>query len=115
MQFTTYDNNTERLDRTTQWINVKYKEVFSVKVKYNTYYQIIKRYNSAIQDYEYYVAFMPNKDNDNRKCRIDELGRCKFSISEIWNEFCSDVKTDTNIKLDYIETINGADIFKLSR
>ena len=58
---------------------------------------------------------MPNKDGDNSRCRIDELGRCKFSIAEIWNEFCPDIKQDVNVNLDYIETINGADIFKLSR
>lgn len=115
MRFTTYDNIAEQLDRTTQWINVKYKEVFSVKVKYSTYYQIIKRYNPTIQEHEFYIAFMSNKDKDNRKCRIDELGRCKFSIAEIWNDFCPDVKTDTNVKLDYVESIGDADIFKLSR
>lgn len=115
MNFTTYDNNKEKLDRTTQWINVKYKQVFSVKVKYNTYYQIIKRYVPAEKSYDYFIAFMSEKDKDNSRCRIDELGRCKFSIAEIWDEFCPDVKQDVNVNLDYIETINGADIFKLSR
>ena len=71
--------------------------------------------NPAIQEHEFYIAFMPNKDKDNRKCRIDELGRCKFSIAEIWNDFCPDIKTDTNVKLDYVESIGDADIFKLSR
>ena len=115
MRFATYDNNSNKLDRTTQWINVKYKQIFSNKIKYNTYYQIIKRYIPTDKSYDYFIAFMPEKDKDNNRCRIDELGRCKFSISEIWNEFCPDVKTDTNVKLDYVESIGDADIFKLSR
>ena len=114
MRFATYDNNSNKLDRSTQWINVKYKQIFSNKIKYNTYYQIIKRYVPADKSYDYFIAFMPEKDKDNNRCRIDELGRCKFSISEIWNDFCPNITKDTNVNLDYIETINGADIFKLS-
>ena len=115
MQFTTYDRTkTRKLDRTKTWINIKYKQIFSAEIKYNNYYQIITRFNPNINETEYYVAFMPNSDEDNKSCRIDDYGRTKFSIANIWNELkLNKLTTDTNINLEYVETIDDVDVFKI--
>lgn len=115
MNFTTYDNVKQKLDRTKTWVNPKYKQVFSAEIKYHHYCQIIRKYIPEENIYEYYIAFMDNKDFENKSCRLDELGRTRINISEIWNDFCKDISVDTNVILEYIESINGADIFKLSR
>uniref|UniRef100_A0AAU8MJZ9 Uncharacterized protein n=1 Tax=Geladintestivirus 1 TaxID=3233133 RepID=A0AAU8MJZ9_9CAUD len=115
MNFTTYDNvNSKRLDRTKTWINPRYKQVFSAEIKYKNYYQIIVRYNTNTKENEYFVAFMDNKDEDNKSCRIDELGRTRFSIANIWNDFCNNITKETNIKLNYEESFDNVDIFRLS-
>lgn len=113
MQFTQYDNLNKKIDRTKSWINPKYKQVFSAEVSFSKYCQILNTYNPSFDEYEYFVAFMDKKDAENKNCRIDEIGRTRFSIAEIWDKFCPNITSDTQVNLEYIETVNGADIFKM--
>lgn len=114
MQFTEYDvEHKQKLDRTKTWINPKYKQIFSSEIRYNTNYQIITKYNNNTCNKEFYIAFVPNPDKETKRCRIDELGRMRINISSIWNELFSDVKVDTNIIFEYVETINDCDIFSI--
>lgn len=115
MQFTTYDKtNSRKLDRTKSWINIKYKQIFSAEIKYNKYYQLIKRFEPKYNTTEYFVAFMNNSDEDTKSCRVDDYGRTKFSIADIWKELNLDkLTTDTNINLEYVESIDDVDVFKI--
>lgn len=114
MEFTCYDKAEIKIDKTKTWVNIKYKQVFSKEIHYNCYYQIIKRFDLSNRNIEYFVAFLPTSDSDTKPCHIDDYGRTKFSIASIWNDIgYNKLTNDKQIKLEYIETINDADIFKL--
>lgn len=115
MDFTAYDSINTTIDKSKTWVNCKYKQIFSKEIRYDKYAEYKSRFNPITNSYEYYIIFEPNKDKDNFKIRVDELGRTRISATRIWSQINPDNKTnDFQIELQFVETISDCDIYRIN-
>lgn len=114
MDFVTYDNVTHKVDKNKSWVSPKYKQIFTKEVRWDKYAEIKNRYDVNEGRYRFYLVLEPEKDSDNSKVRVDDLGRTRISIGHVWDSLGYTNKTkDFQIRLEYTESIQGCDFYEI--
>lgn len=87
---------------------------FHTKSKYK-YYLECSRLNQTTQDIEFYVLLSSEKFNINcKQCHVDNYGRCQIRPAGKLKEYIlEESKERGNFIMDYLETENNYDIYKL--
>lgn len=88
--------------------------VFSVDVDYK-YYIECARNNESTGGREYFLLLSDKFFDDNcRKCRVDDYGRCKINIrGEIKDYIIDEIKNRGNVEVNYISSEDGYDIYQV--
>lgn len=106
MNLNTYDNITEKLDKTKTWVDINKKLLISREIKYKPYVSILKRYDFKTNSYSYFIALLNNPPVDKifKKTIIDDYGRIKINLSNIWKEtYLSQLESNCNIICELVE------------
>lgn len=116
MNLSAYDNITPKIDKTKTWIEPKRKLLLSREIKFRKYFTLSKRYNPKYNITNYYIILLDNKLQD-RVCtstKIDDYGRIKISLNQIWNEsgLC-DRADNFNISVNHLTKDADGDIYYL--
>ena len=111
-----YDSITNKIDKTKTWINVEKHLLISREIKFHKYYTLAKRFNPELNNYEYFIILLDDKDNSRTyyNTKLDDYGRVKIRLNELYND--SDLKyleQDCNINIKLIEHEISADIYQL--
>lgn len=116
MNLNSYDNVTEKLDKTKTWIDLRKKIIFSREIKYRPYTCLLKRYNAKTNTYTYFIAML-NNPPENRKYNItkqDDYGRIKVSLTSIWKEtYLSRLSNNCNIMCNLVESDDDGEIYSI--
>lgn len=116
MNLNAYDDIKEKIDKTKTWIDIKKKILISRELKYRPYVCLLKRYIPKTNTNNYYIALLDNPPTD-RKYRltvVDDYGRVKIKVSDIWNETSlAQLVDDCNIMCDFVESGEDGDIYFL--
>ena len=114
MNLNKYDNVTEKIDKTKTWVDIRKKQLLSREIKYRPYTCLLKRYNIKYNTYSQFIAILDNPPADrNYKCTVlDDYGRIKISLSNIWNKtYLNELKSNCNIICELVESDKDGDIY----
>lgn len=117
MNLQQYDEVNNVIDKNKSWINVASKKLFSREIVYKKFAAIRKRYEPSISDDEYYLILCDNIPPGSY-CRVyvDDYGRIKIPMNSIWEEViktATNPKKDFSISIEYIESDDDSDTYKL--
>ena len=116
MNLNSYDNVTEKLDKTKTWIDLRKKTIFSREIKYRPYTCLLKRYNAKTNTYTYFIAML-NNPSENKKYNItkqDDYARIKVSLTSIWKEtYLSRLSNNCNIMCNLVESDDDGEIYSI--
>lgn len=116
MNLNKYDNVTEKIDKTKTWVDIRKKQLLSREIKYRPYTCLLKRYNTKYNTYSYFIAILDNPPADrNCKCTVlDDYGRIKISLSNIWNKtYLNELKSNCNIICELVESDKDGDVYSI--
>jgi len=117
MKLQQYDEVSNTIDKQKSWINVASKKIFSREIKYKPYVAIRKRFEPKISSDEYYIILCDSiPSGSSGRVYKDDYGRVKISVFSIWEEIIrtvSNSKKDFNIGIEYIESDEDSDTYKL--
>lgn len=116
MNLNAYDNVIEKIDKTRTWVDVSKKLLFSREIKYRPYVCLLKRYIPRTNTTSYYIALLDNPpvDRKYRHTIVDDYGRVKIKISDIWNETgLAQLVDNCNIMCDFVESDKDGEIYFL--
>lgn len=88
--------------------------LFPVDVSYK-YYVECARNNATTGGREYFILLSNDKFDDNcRKCRVDDYGRCQINVrGEIKEYIIDEVKNRGNIEVNYISNEEYYDVYEV--
>ena len=116
MNLNAYDNVAEKLDKTKTWIDLRKKTIFSREIKYRKYVSFGKRYDSEENKTVFFIIVLddPPLDRAYSNMIIDDSGRVKISIKNIWNELgLCNLTNDINIGVKHTQSADDGDIYEL--
>lgn len=116
MNLNAYDDIKDKIDKNKSWINVIKKLLLTREINIRNYYTLSKRYNVITKSYDYYIILLDNiiENKSCRKLKVDDYGRCKIDLSQIWNS-CSlnNIDVDFNVSIMLIEHSDDGDIYRI--
>lgn len=116
MNLSNYDGITEKLDKTKTWVDIRKKLLLSREIKYRPYTCLLKRYNIKINTYSYFIAVLdsPPTDRNAKRTLIDNYGRFKLSLSDIWKKtYLNELKSNCNIVCELVESDEDGDVYSI--
>lgn len=117
MNLSAYDPVNIKVNKQKTWIYVKGKQLVSKDIKFRPYSTLTKRYDNSTKSYKYYIVLLDDtpKDRIYRRNWIDDYGRIKVRLGEIWEESgLNSIKRDTNVDIVHIEQADDGDIYLLN-
>lgn len=116
MNLNAYDNITNKLDKTKTWVDIRKKQLLSRELKYRPYYCILTRYNKETNTYSYFIAILDNipVDKNYRHTTIDDYGRVKINLRDIWNKtYLDKLESNCNIMCELVESDEDGEVYSL--
>lgn len=116
MNLNAYDNINEKIDKTKTWIDVNKHLLLSREIKYRKYYLFTKRYNVELKVWDYFIVVTDNPIPDRIvfNTRLDDYGRVKLRLHELYKETnVSEFTKDVNINIEHIDSQEDGDIYKI--
>ena len=82
-----YDSITNKIDKTKTWINVEKHLLISREIKFHKYYTLAKRFNPELNNYDYFIILLDNKDDSrnyyNTKLDDTKLDNPQITLDEV--------------------------------
>lgn len=116
MNLNAYDNVIDKVDKTKTWIDVKKHLLLSREMKYRKWCVLSKRFNTENNCYDYFVILLDNPPQDRVafNARLDDYGRVKIRLHEMYNETDLQYLTkDTNVTIKHVEHEEDGDVYQL--
>lgn len=116
MNLNNYDGITEKLDKTKTWVDIRKKLLLSREIKYRPYTCLLKRYNIKTNTYSYFIAVLDNPpiDRTSKRTTLDDYGRFKLSLSDIWKKtYLNELKSNCNIMCELVESDEDGDVYSI--
>lgn len=116
MNLNNYDGITEKLDKTKTWVDIRKKLLLSREIKYRPYTCLLKRYNIKSNTYSYFIAVLDNPSTDRtyKRTILDDYGRFKLSLSDIWKKtYLNELKSNCNIMCELVESDEDGDVYSI--
>ena len=109
MNLNAYDNVIDKVDKTKTWIDVKKHLLLK-------WYVLSKRFNTENNCYDYFVILLDNPPQDRVafNARLDDYGRVKIQLHEMYNETdLQHLTKDANINIKHVEHEEDGDVYQL--
>ena len=116
MNLVAYDTLNTNINTKKTWIKVSKKLIISREIKYRRYISFGKRYDSEENKTVFFIIVLddPPLDRAYSNMIMDDSGRIKISIKNIWNELGLDnLKNDINIGVKHTQNADDGDIYEL--
>lgn len=116
MNLVAYDVLNTNINRKKTWINVSKKLILSREIKYRKYVAFGKRYDNEENKIIFFIIVLddPPIDRPYHNLIIDDCGRRKISIKNIWDELgLYNLKNDINIGVKHTQNADDGDVYEL--
>ena len=116
MNLVAYDTLNTNINRKKTWIKVSKKLIISREIKYRRYVSFGKRYDSEQNKIVIFIIVLddPPLDRAYSNMIMDDSGRIKISIKNIWNELgLCNLTDDINIGVKHTQNADDGDIYEL--
>ena len=116
MNLVAYDTLNTYINTKKTWIKVSKKLIISREIKYRRYVSFGKRYDSEENKTVFFIIVLddPPLDRAYSNMIMDDNGRTKISIKNIWNELgLYNLTNDINIGVKHTQNADDGDIYEL--
>lgn len=116
MNLVAYDTLNTHINRKKTWIKVSKKLIISKEIKYRKYVSFGKRYDNEENKTVFFIIVLDDSPLDRAYSNtiIDDSGRIKISIKNIWNELgLCNLTNDINIGVKHTQNADDGDIYEL--
>ena len=116
MNLVAYDTLNTHINTKKTWIKVSKKLIISKEIKYRKYVSFGKRYDNEENKTIFFIIFLddPPLDRAYSNMIMDDSGRTKISIKNIWNELgLCNLTNDINIGVKHTQNADDGDIYEL--
>ena len=116
MNLVAYDTLNTNINTKKTWIKVSKKLIISREIKYRRYVSFGKRYDNEENKTVFFIIVLDNPPLDRAYSNMimDDSGRTKISIKNIWNELgLYNLKNDINIGVKHTQNADDGDIYEL--
>lgn len=117
MNLSAYDRVTIYIDKSRSWLNIETQELFSREIANRQYGTFCKRFDPDLKQNVYYIIVLDNPPKDTQffKIRVDDYGRIKISLRQIWTELgLYRFVRNRNIYIEHVEHTDDGDIYKIN-
>ncbi len=116
MNLVAYDNLDTNINTKKTWINVSKKLLLSREIKCRKFVTFGKRFDADENKTILFIIVLndPPSDRSYSKLILDDSGRCKISLKNVWNEIGLDkIKTDINISIKHTQSADDGDVYEI--
>ena len=116
MNLVAYDALNTNINTKKTWIKVSKNLIISREIKYRKYVTFGKRYDNEENKTVFFIIILddPPLDRVYSNIIMDDSGRKKISIKNIWNELgLYNLKNDINIGVKHTQNADDGDIYEL--